>query len=124
MGALLIFADEDTVALRYTREDSSGAAGYTVHLDRICTDPNLLQLYAALDDPAGPRYVYKPPEQRPYSYDLPILAAGQPIGTARDTAIRVAIVDTGVFQDPRSCNEWWQIRPGYGLCGPAQRVIR
>jgi subtilisin family serine protease len=26
----------------------------------------------------------------------------------------VAVVDTGAFQDPRSLNEWWRIRPGYG----------
>lgn len=117
MEVLLIFADEDTVALRYTREDSSGSPGYTLHVDNICTDPNLLALYKSLDDPGGPRYVYKPPSQRPYAYDLPNLPAGQPLGTARDGEIVVAIVDTGTFMDPRSCNEWWQIRPGYaGAC--------
>jgi hypothetical protein len=24
----------------------------------------------------------------------------------------VAITDTGSFSDPRSLNEWWQVRPG------------
>ena len=115
---IVLYADEDTVALRYTREDSSGSAGYTVHVDDICTDPNLLALYRALDALDGPRYVYKPPNQRPYAYNLPNLAAGQLIGTARDTDVVVAVVDTGGFQDPRSCNEWWQEPPGYGTCRP------
>jgi hypothetical protein len=116
---LVLFADADTVALRYTRDDSSGFGGYTVHIDNICTDPNLLALYETLDDPAGPRYVYVPPANRPYSYDLPNLPAGKPIGVARGDEVVVAIVDTGAFQDTRSCNEWWQIRPGYGgTCPP------
>lgn len=119
MEVLVLFADEDTIALRYTREDSSGSQGYTVHIDNICTDSNLLALYNLLDRPDGPRYVYVPPEHRPYSYDLPNLAEAQPFGTARSTEIVVAIVDSGSFMDPRSCNEWWQIRPGYsGTCPP------
>jgi hypothetical protein len=112
MEVLVIYADEDTVALRYTREDSSGSAGYTMHVDSVCTDPNLLALYDVLDDPNGPRYDVLPG----HSYPLPNLPAGHPIGTARGTEVVVAIADTGAFQDPRSCNEWWQIRPGYGPC--------
>jgi hypothetical protein len=114
MEVLVLFADEDSIALRYTREDSSGSAGYTVHIDNICTDPNLLALYNTLDNPDGPRYQYPNP-----SYNLPNLPAGKPIGTAREGEIVVAITDTGAFMDPRSCNEWWQIRPGYsGICPP------
>jgi hypothetical protein len=117
MEVLLIFADEDSVALRYTREDSSGSPGYTLHVDNICTDPDLLALYESLDAPDGPRYVFVPPRNRPYAYNLPNLPAGQTFGTARDTEIVVAIVDTGTFMDPRSCHEWWQVRPGYtGAC--------
>lgn len=108
MEVLVLFADEDTVALRYTREDSSGSAGYTVHIDNICTDPNLLALYNTLDDPDGPRYVYPNDE-----YLLPNLPAGYPLGVARGSEIVVAIVDSGAFQDPRSWDEWWQERPGY-----------
>lgn len=109
--AMVIFADADSIALRYTREDSSGAKGYTVHVDKICTDPNLLALYDTTDNSPGPRYVY--PNA---SYPLPALEAGQVFGTARGAEIVVAVVDTGSFMDPRSCNEWWQIRPGYGSC--------
>ena len=118
--AIVLFADQDSLTLHYTREDSA-AVGYTVHLDGLCTDPNLLTLYTSLDAADGPRYTYTPPENRPYAYELPILSAGQLVGTARDAQLVVAIVDTGAFQDPRSCNEWWQVRPGYpGTCPPAR----
>ena len=109
---IVLHADERRVALRYAREDSAGARGYTVHLDGLCIDPNLLALYAGLDAPTGPRYSY--PSS---SYPLPVLPAGKPLGVARSSEVVVAVVDTGSFMDPRSCNEWWQIRPGYaGNC--------
>lgn len=118
MEVLILFADEDSVTLRYTREDSSGSAGYTVFVDHICTDPNLLALYQRHDDPSGPRYKYVGPR---YSYKLPNLPAGHPLGTVVEGQIVVAISDTGAFQDPRSCNEWWQIRPAYSAgCPNAQ----
>ena len=119
MEVLVLFADADSITLHYTREDSA-APGYTLHIDQICTDPNLLALYNANDDPGGPRYVYVPPAQRPYAYSLPNLAAGKYIGTALGDQVVVAIVDSGSFMDPRSCNEWWQIRPGYSGCSPAR----
>lgn len=115
MEVLVIFADADTVALRYTRDDSSAPSGYTLHVDNICTDPNLLALYDTFDDyPDAPRYQYPNP-----SYDLPHLPAGRPLGTARGGEVVIAISDAGTFQDPRSCNEWWIQRPGYtGTCPP------
>jgi len=110
---IVLQADERRVALHYGREDSA-ARGYTVHIEGLCTDPNLLALYNQLNATNGPRYVF-PASQ----YPLPVLPAGQPIGVARGTEVGVAIVDTGKFMDPRSCNEWWQIRPGYtGTCPP------
>ena len=111
---IVIFADENTVALHYTREDTS-AVGYTIHIDNICTDPNLLALYESLDNENGPRYDY------PSSgYNLPALPAGKMIGTTGMGDMVVAITDTGAFMDTRSCNEWWQIRPGYtGSCPSA-----
>jgi hypothetical protein len=116
---IVLYADERRVALRYAREDSAGAHGYTVHVDGLCTDPNLLALYLELDAAAGPRYLYRPPNQRPYAYPLPVLPAGKPLGVGRGSEVVVAIVDTGSFMDPRSCKEWWQIRPGYaGVCPP------
>lgn len=116
---IVLFADEDTVTLAYKRQDTVALWGYTLHIDNICTDPNLLTLYNTLDDPQGPRYVYVEPDNRPYEYDLPTLAAGQTIGTAGAEDPVVAVVDSGTLQDPRSCNEWWQTRPGYtGSCPP------
>lgn len=114
MEVIVLFADADTVTLHYTREDTA-AVGYTIHIDRLCTDPNLLSLYNSLDAPNGPRYQY------PSSgYHLPTLTAGQVFGTTGQEPPVVIIVDTGTFMDPRSCNEWWQIKPGYsGSCPPA-----
>lgn len=113
MEVIVLFADKDTLTLHYAREDSA-ATGYTIHLDKICTDPNLLALYNTLDNPAGPRYAYPST-----SYDLPTLPAGQILGTTGSQDMVVVIADTGAFQDPRSCNEWWQIHPGYGgTCPP------
>jgi hypothetical protein len=110
---IVLYADERRVALHYGREDSA-AVGYTVHVEGLCTDPNLLALYNQLNAADGPRYAY-PADQ----YPLPVLPAGQPIGVARGNEVVVAVVDTGTFMDPRSCNEWWQIRPGYtGTCPP------
>ncbi len=112
LEVVVIYADESTIALKYARQDSAGAPGYTVHVDKINIDPNLLALYKKLDDPNGPRYVY--PNE---TYDLPTLSAGQPFGTASGTKVVVVMVDTGGFMDIRSCDDWWQIRPGYtGSC--------
>lgn len=110
MEVIVLFADERTIAFRYGRQDSSGARGFTVHVDNICTDPNLLALYDTLDAPTGPRYQYVGDG---YSYSLPSLPAGQQFGTSRGSEIVVAVTDSGTFLDPRSCNEWWQQRPGY-----------
>jgi hypothetical protein len=113
-AALVLFADDDSVTLRYSRDDSAAPAGYTLHIEGLCTDPDLLALYDELDDPAGPRYEF--PNA---SYPLPIVRAGQQIGTARGGSLIIAIADTGTFQDPRSCADWWQIQPGYtGTCPP------
>ena len=35
MEVIVLFADKDTVALRYAREDSAGAHGFTIHIDNI-----------------------------------------------------------------------------------------
>jgi hypothetical protein len=116
MEVLILYAGENSVTLRYTREDSSAIGGYSVFVDNICTDPNLLALYRQLDDPNGPRYKYS--ATRPYAYNLPNLPAGHPLGTAKGGEVVVAISDTGRFWDPRSCNEWWRVRPGYSAVCP------
>jgi hypothetical protein len=115
--ALVMFADADTVALHYTREDSA-AKGYTVHVDGICTDPYLLALYNQLDSPSGPRYVFMGGQFGNYWYNLPNLREGQVFGTAPGTSaeIRVAVVDTGAFLEPRGCTnsgkDFWETPSG------------
>jgi hypothetical protein len=110
MEVIVLYAAADTIALKYTREDSVAPTGYLLHVDNICTDPALLILYNSLD--SGARYVFQPTQDANPDYDLPHLPAGKIFGTARGNQIRVAIVDSGAFMDPRSCTDWWQIRPG------------
>ncbi len=114
MEVIVLFADADSVAFKYTREDSVAPNGYLMHIDNICTDPNLLALYTSLN--TGARYVFYSAQDHGVDYNLPNLPAGQVFGTARSGEIRVAIVDSGAFMDPRSCNEWWQVRPGHPGC--------
>jgi hypothetical protein len=119
MQVIVLYADERSIAMRYTREDTGGGdigyTGYTVHLDNICTDPNLLTLYNSLDSASGPRYQFVGRLQ--HSYNLPTMEAGKVFGTARGSEVVVAIADTGRFTDTRSCNEWWQVHTGYtGSC--------
>jgi hypothetical protein len=112
MEVIVLYADDDSVTLNYSRDDTV-TNGYTVHVDNICTDPNLLNLYNQHDQPGGPRYqIYG--KDGIVDYHLVTLSAGQVFGTARDGEIRAGVVDSGSFMDPRYCNDWWQIRPSTG----------
>lgn len=92
---LVLYAEESRITLKYTREDSV-LYGYTIHLEDICVDPNLLALYRSLNE-AG-------------RSSLPALRAGQAFAMARNSQIKVAIRDYGRFMDPRSRKDWWQGR--------------
>jgi len=120
MEVIVLFADTNSITFKYTREDSTQPNGYTLHVDNICTDTNLLALYNQLDSPSGPRYQFHSTGFHTYSYNLPNLPAGQVFGTAFGTEIRVAIVDTGAFLEPRACTSggrhWWEV--GGGVCPP------
>jgi hypothetical protein len=94
-GALVLYAEPTRLTLKYTREDNV-VSGYTLHLENICVDANLLALYRQLNA-AG-------------RAELPALWPGQPLGRARTTEIDAAIRDTGAFLDPRSRKDWWQGR--------------
>ena len=37
MEVLVLYADQTSITLRYTREDSAGSRGYTVYITSICT---------------------------------------------------------------------------------------
>jgi hypothetical protein len=94
-GALVLYAEPTRLTLKYTPEDNV-VAGYTLHLENICVDENLLALYQQLNA-AG-------------RSQLPALRPGQPLGRAPDTEIDAAIRDNGAFLDPRSRKDWWQGR--------------
>jgi len=90
---LVLYASEERITLKYTREDSI-VYGYTLHLEHICVEPSLLALYEEMNA-----------EGRHY---LPALREGQPIGRARGTALGIVIRDTGQWMDPRLCYDWWR----------------
>ncbi len=91
--ALVLYAETHRITLKYTREDNV-VWGYTLHLENVCVDPNLLALYRAMDQ-AGRQ-------------QLPALRPGQPFARAEETPLGLAIRDTGRFMDPRSIKDWWQ----------------
>jgi hypothetical protein len=91
--ALVLYATEERITLKYTREDNV-VQGYTIHVENICVEPTLLELYRARNDAGRGR--------------LPALHGGQPIGRARGYEVGVAVRDWGSFLDPRSRKDWWQ----------------
>jgi hypothetical protein len=91
--ALVLYAEERRITLKYTRDDNV-KAGYTVHLENVCVDPNLLALYRTANSQGRGQ--------------LPALRNGESLGTATGEEIRVAIRDWGSFLDPRSRKDWWQ----------------
>jgi hypothetical protein len=94
-AVLVLYADKERITLKYTGEDSV-VGGYAIHVEGVCTEPNLLALYEQMNS-AG-------------RGQLPALKAGQAFGRARENEIRVAIRDTGRFMDPRVRKDWWRGR--------------
>jgi len=91
--ALVLYAEPTRITLVYTRNDHV-KAGYTVHLEGVSVDSDLLALYRQANA-AG-------------RSSLPALHNDQPLGMASGYEIRVAIRDRGSFLDPRSRKDWWQ----------------
>jgi hypothetical protein len=96
--AVVLYAEEKRITLSYLRADTD-ATGYTVHIEDVCVDPNLLELYRRQVQADG----YRKP-----GYQLPAISNNQVIGTALGNEVKVAIRDTGSFMDPRSRLDWWQ----------------
>ena len=92
---VVLYASPLRITLKYTRDDNV-VKGYTVHVENICVEPNLLGVYNNCNNNARGH--------------LPALKAGQAIGRARGTEIGIAIRDNGVFMDPRSNKDWWRGR--------------
>ncbi len=90
---LVLYAEEQRITLHYTDQDTS-AWGYTIHLEDICVDPNLLALYQTLHQ-----------EGR---HELPMLRSGQAFAYARANRVGVAVRDTGALMDPRVRKDWWK----------------
>lgn len=91
--ALVLYADERRITLKYTREDSP-VWGYMIHLEEIGVDPALVLRYRELNA-AG-------------RGQLPALKNGDLVGYAIAPAVKVAVRDTGMFMDPRTRKDWWK----------------
>jgi hypothetical protein len=96
--ALVLYAAEKQITLKYTRGDSV-VGGYSAHIENVCVDPNLIALYQAQVDSQG---------YHSTNY-LPGLRNNEILGTALAGKVRVAIRDgAGSFLDPRSRKDWWR----------------
>lgn len=89
---LVLYAETTRITLKYTRDDNV-VAGYTLHVEDVCVEPQLLSLYRSTNG-VGRGH-------------LPALRTGQAIGRALGSAIGIAIRDYGSFLDPRSRKDWW-----------------
>ncbi len=94
--AMVLYAEEQRITLNYLRADTV-ADGYSVHIENVCVDANLLALYQAQVDSEGWHMTGQ----------LPALRNDQALGTAPAGAIQVVIRDRGTFMDPRSRKDWW-----------------
>jgi uncharacterized protein YraI len=90
--ALVLYASPDRITLKYTRDDNV-VAGYTLHVENVCVEPTLLELYQQMNDAERGA--------------LPALRPGQPLGRATGSEIGIAVRDNGSFLDPRSSEDWW-----------------
>lgn len=91
---LVMFAGPNDITLHIGSEDEF--YGYVLHIDGVCTDPDLLALYQQ-SNAAG-------------RHHLPVLRGHQAFGKALTGEIQIAIRDWGGFLDPRSRNDWWRGR--------------
>lgn len=90
--ALVLYADTNRLTLEYTLNDNV-TGGYTLHLEGVCVETPLLDLYRERNN-AG-------------RGSLPAVRPGQVLGHAQGSEIGVAIRDRGAFLDPRSRKDWW-----------------
>ncbi|MFW6069282.1 MAG: hypothetical protein ACOC9E_06845, partial [Chloroflexota bacterium] len=90
---LVLYATQNRLTLKYSAEDNV-KRGYTLHVEGVCVDPDLLGLYEQMNAAGRER--------------LPALREGQAFGRAAGNEFRVAIRDNGSFLDPRSQKDWWK----------------
>lgn len=89
---MVLYADENRITFTNSLGDN-WTDGYILHVEDICTDPNLIATYNEANA-TGRHY-------------LPALPRGQVFGTAKTNEVKVAIRDSGEFMDPRSDKDWW-----------------
>ena len=100
-SVMVLYADANSLTLKYTAEDSV-ETGYTLHVKNLQVDPTLLDAYNRLNS-AG-------------RSELPLVAAGMQIGSTTDQDLIVAIRDTGTLLDPRWQNDWWlTVDPAFAI---------
>lgn len=90
--AVVLYASPNRITLKYTRDDNV-IEGYTLHIENVCVEPQLLTLYQQMND-AG-------------RSTLPALRPGQSFGRATGSEIGIVVRDKGSFMDPRSRKDWW-----------------
>jgi hypothetical protein len=90
---LVLYASENRITLKYTGEDNV-VQGYTIHIENICVEPDLLTLYRNWNEAGRER--------------LPALPGGKALGRAFTGEISVSVRDNGAFLDPRSRKDWWK----------------
>jgi hypothetical protein len=90
--AMVLYAAPTRLTIAYTRNDTP-AIGYLVHLEDLAVAPELVRLYEQLNAAGRSR--------------LPGLRNGEVVGVAIADSVKLAIRDTGMFMDPRSCKDWW-----------------
>jgi hypothetical protein len=91
--AVVLYAEATRLTLAYTAAGTV-AGGYSVHLEGLCVDPNLLAAYQAGN--AGGRKA------------LPGLHKGEMVGVASGANMIIAMRSDGTFLDPRSQGDWWR----------------
>jgi hypothetical protein len=91
--AVVLYAEPTRLTIAYTR-DGTVAGGYSLHLENLCVDPNLVAAYQAATA-AG-------------RGQLPGLQKESVVGSATGGEMVIAIRDRGAFLDPRSRDDWWR----------------
>ncbi len=111
--AIVLFADHDSLTLKYTREDVVLATnpGYAVHLENVCPAPELTAQYARARRDFGRRR------------ELPAVASHQPVARSLGGEILVSVRDSASFMDPRSGKDWWVDHWREPPCGLWERLM-
>lgn len=94
--ALVLYAAESELLVTYTRNDRVDH-GYALYLSNLCVDVNLVKAYRDQLSKG----------KRSTGW-LPALRNTDVLGTARGSALTIAVRDSGSFLDPRARKDWWQ----------------